>query len=318
MNVPVLGKTIALSDFSSIAIAVCAVVPFHEGGINRIAYRRSFYSSLNFGSTAKYNSQINSNHPAFLACFVNSGIFQALHRHAASAFGTATFACVRRRNILAVGFESRLFVRLILVRGNQIHNTTTGSFLEIPHKLCDVVFGAFAGYNAYYQTMLGIICYVIPVVSLLIVRRVIIITVFFFLAHKRPFLVKLHLVGLGGKALPIHHEELWRVHRRQGYSVLPCLDVRLQDGWSYAHHNFRRRALTERAFSSQVVEVQTTVCLFVQKIASCMSGSIAAGYGCFCRTSRILSDYLRRVFHNQGTFYSDNRILKKLALPTER
>lgn len=73
-------------------------------------------------------------------------------------------------------------------------------------------------------------------------------------------------------------------------------------------------ALIERSFSSQIVAVQTTVCLFVQKIAFCMFGSIAVGYGCFCRTSRILSDYFRRVFHNPGIFYSDNRILKELAL----
>jgi len=45
-----------------------------------------------------------------------------------------------------------------------------------------------------------------------------------------------------------------------------------------------------------------------------MFGSIAAEYGYFYRTSRILSDYLRRVSDNPGIFYFDNRILKEPAL----
>jgi len=162
--------------------------------------------------------------------------------------------------------------------------------------------------------MLRIVSNVIPVISLMPVGRVLFITMFFLLAYKDPFLVKLYLIGFGGKTLPAHHEVIWRVFRLQGYSVLPYLDVFLQDDWSYARHNFRRYGLIERSFFSQAVAIQTAVCLFVRKIASCMFGSIAAGCGYFCRTSCILSDYLRRVFHNPGIFYFDNRILKELAL----
>jgi len=314
MNVPVLGKTVALSDFSSITIAVRAIVPFYESGINRIAYCRGFYRSLNFSFAAKDRSQVNFHDPAFLAYLVNRGISQALNWNTARTSGAARFACMWWCYFLAVSLQNRLLIRFILVGGNKIHHTTTGSFLKIPDKLGHVLFSAFTGHNADYQAMFGVISHMIPVVSLLTVRWVIVITVFFFLAHKGPFLVKLCLIGLGGKALPIHHGAPWRVRRRQGYTVLPCLDAHLQAGWSYEHHNFRRHALTQRASSSQVVAVQTTACLFVQKIASCMFGSIAAGYGCFCRTSRIPLDYSCRVFHNPGTFYSDNRILKEPAL----
>jgi len=45
-----------------------------------------------------------------------------------------------------------------------------------------------------------------------------------------------------------------------------------------------------------------------------MFDSIGAEYGYFCRTSRKQSDYSHRVFQNPGIFYSDNRILKELAL----
>ncbi len=135
-----------------------------------------------------------------------------------------------------------------------------------------------------------------------------------FLAYKGPFFIKLYLISLGGKAPPTHREALWRVLRLRGNTVLPCLDVPLQDGWSFARHNLPRYGLTERSFFPQAGAVQTAVYLFVRKIVSCIFGSIAAGYGYFCRTSRILSDYLRRVFRNLGIFYSDNRILKELSL----
>ncbi len=69
-----------------------------------------------------------------------------------------------------------------------------------------------------------------------------------------------------------------------------------------AGHNFPKYGLTERSFFPQAVAVQTSVYLFVRKIVSCIFGSIAAGYGYFCRTSRKLLDYLRRVFRNPGIF----------------
>jgi len=37
MNVPVLGKAVALSNLSSIAIAVCSIVSFDECGIDGVA-----------------------------------------------------------------------------------------------------------------------------------------------------------------------------------------------------------------------------------------------------------------------------------------
>jgi len=314
MNIPVLGETVALTNLSCIAIAVRPIVPFYESSINRIAYCRGFYRSLNFSFAAKDCSQINFHDPAFLAYLVNRGIFQTLRWNTSRTFGAARFACMRWCHFLAVSLQNRLFIRFILVRGNQIHRTTTGSFLKIHDKLANVFFSAFTGYNADYQAMFGVISHVIPIVSLLTVSRFCAITMFFFLAHKGPFLIKLHLIGSRGKTLPTHHEAPLRVRRRQGYNVLPCLDALLQDGWSYGHHSLRTDALTNRSFSSQIVAVQTAVCLFVQKIAFCMFGSTAVGYGYSCHTSRILSDYLRRVFHNPGIFYSDNRILKELAL----
>ena len=120
--------------------------------------------------------------------------------------------------------------------------------------------------------------------------------------------------GLCGKILPIHREAPWRVLRLRGNTVLPYPDVPLQDGWSYARHNFRLHGLTERAFFPRAVAVQTAVFLFARRNASCMFGSIAAECGYFCHTRRILLDYLHRVFHNLGIFYFDNRILKELAL----
>ncbi len=66
MHIPVFGKTIAFANFSSIAIAISAVMPFYKRGVNRIAYRRGFYRSLNLGFAAKDCSQFNLNYPSFM------------------------------------------------------------------------------------------------------------------------------------------------------------------------------------------------------------------------------------------------------------
>jgi len=314
MYVPVFGKTVTFSNFPGITIAIGSIMPFDKSCVNHRANRRCLYRSLNIGFAAKNSSQINLNHSAFPAGFVNSSIFQALGWNAARTFGTATFTGRPWRDFCSISLQNRLFIRFILIRCNQIHNTTIGSFLKISHEFLNVFRCAFAGYNADYQTMLRIISYMVPVISLLTVSRIVVITMFFFLAHKSPFLVKLYLIGFWGKTLPTHRGALWRVCQLQGYIVLPCLGVRLQDGWSYARRNFRRYGLTERSFFPQAVAVQTAVFLFVRRIASCMFGSIAAECGYFCHTSCILSDYLHRVYHNLGTFYFDNRILKDLAL----
>ena len=155
MNVPVLRETVALSNLSSVAIAVCAVVPFYESGINRITYRRGFYGSLNFSFAAEDYSQINLHYPAFPACFVNSGVFQTLRCNAARTFGPAAFACRRRCDFLAVSLQNSLFVWFILIRCDQIHNMTTGSFLKISNKFINVLCSAFARNNTDYQAMLG-------------------------------------------------------------------------------------------------------------------------------------------------------------------
>jgi hypothetical protein len=314
MYVPVFRKTVTFSNFPGIAIAIGSIVPFDKSCVNHLANRRSLYRSLDLGFAAKYSSQINLNHSAFPACFVNNSIFQALAWNAARTFGTATFAGRPWRNFCSISLQNSLFIRFVLIRCNQIHNTTIGSFLKISHEFLNAFYRAFARYNADYQTMLRIISYMVPVISLLTVSRIIVVTMFFFLAYKGPFLIKLNFSGLWGKTLPTHREALWRVCRLQGYTVLPYLGVRLQDGWSYARRNFRLYGLTERSFFPQAVAVQTAVCLFAGRIASCRFGSIAAECGYFCRTSRILSDYLHRVFHNLGIFYFDNRILKELAL----
>ncbi len=314
MHIPIFGKTVTFSHFPGIAIAVCTIVPFYKSSVDCLTNRRCIYRSLYIRFTAKYGSQFNINYPTFPAYLVNCSIFQTFHWNPARTFRTATFAGSRWPDVSPVSLQNSLFIRFILVRCNQIHNMTVSSLLKISHKFINIFSCAFARYNANYQPMFRIVSNVIPVISLVLVSRVLLITMFFLLAYKGPFFIKLYLISVGGKTLPVHHEAIWHVFRLRGNTVLPCLDVPLQDGWSFARHNFPKYGLTERPFFPQAVAVQTAVYLFVRKIASCMFGSIAAECGCFCRTSRILSDYLRRVFHNPGIFYSDNRILKEPAL----
>ena len=221
MNVPVFRKTVTLANLSGIAVAVCPIMPFYKSSVNHLANRRVFYRSFYFGFAAKDNLQVNLYHPAFAAPLVDSGIFQIPVGDPASSFGAARFTGWWGRNLYSISSQDGLFIRPELVRGYQIHNPTSGSFLKILHEFLNIFGSAFARYYTNYQ-------------------------------------------------------------------LIPS--------------------------SPQAIAGQTMAYLFVRKIASCMFDSIAAEYGCFCRTSRILSDYLPRVYHNPGISYSGNRILKELSL----
>jgi len=314
MYIPVLGKTVTFSNLPGIAVAVCAILSFYKSRVNRLADRRCLYRGLYIRFAAKYNSQFNLDYPAFPACLVNSGIFQVFSRNYTRAFRTAWFASSKRYNLFAISLQNSLFIRFILIRCNQIHNALAGSFLKIPHKFLNVFGSAFARYYTNYQTMLRVISYMIPVVSLLAVSRVVVITAFFFLAYKGPFLIKLNFCSLWGKMLPTHREVPWRVHQQGVNNALQCFYSRQPDGWFCVLHSFRKYGSAMIWPFPRQAAYGTAVYLFVQKNVSCMFGSIAAGYVYFFRIWRILLDYLNRVFRNLGTFYSDNKILKEPAL----
>jgi hypothetical protein len=62
MNVPVLGKAVALSNLSSIAIAVFAIVPYYEGRINRMAYEVKWEIPVEF-SYGRENTVVMNSSP---------------------------------------------------------------------------------------------------------------------------------------------------------------------------------------------------------------------------------------------------------------
>ena len=136
------------------------------------------------------------------------------------------------------------------------------------------------------------------------------ITVFLFLAYKGPFLIELNLDRLWGKKQPVHREASERVRQPVVNNASPYFYSRRADGLSCVVHSPQRYVAAMRLPFSHPASYGTAVCLFVRKTASCMFGSIAGGYGYFCRICRILSDYLHRVFRNLDNLYSDNRILK--------
>jgi hypothetical protein len=92
--------------------------------------------------------------------------------------------------------------------------------------------------------VLKVISYMVPVVSSLTVIWVIIITVFFFLADKGPFLIELSFSGLRGKKLPTGREAPGRVCRPLWCSGLLYLDALLPNGWSFERRNLQRYVLT--------------------------------------------------------------------------
>jgi len=313
MKVPVFGKAVALANLSCIAIAVCAIVPFDKGRIDRMADGRGFYRRFNLRLAPKNRSQINLNDPALTACLMNRRIFQTLCRHTARAFWPAPFACGGRLKRLPVSLQNRLLIWLILVRGHQIHQTPLGSFLKIKDQGLNVLRRPFAWDNAHDQTMFRIIGDMIPVVALSPVRRVLVMTVFLFLEHKGPFLIELSLGGLWGKGLPVHHEAFWHVRPPGVNNASLYFYLRPPDGLSVGRHSFRTHAQVVRRLCSHPASYGTAVCLFVRKIAFCTFDSTADGSGSFGRIGRIRSDYWRCVFRNPGIFYSGNKIVKEPA-----
>jgi len=184
MYVPVFGKTVAFAYLTGIAVAICTIMPFHESGIDRIANRRCFYSGSHLGLTSEDHTQVNFDYPAFSSRFVNRSIFQLGRYYPPRAFRPAGFACTRWRDFLPISLQDSPFVRSILIRSNQIHDTTTSSSLKILHKLLDIFGGGFARHNANDQTVLRVISHMVPVISLATISRIIIPTVFFFPADK--------------------------------------------------------------------------------------------------------------------------------------
>jgi len=314
MNIPVFRETVRFANLSGVAVTIGSIVPFDKGSVNHITDRRVFYRNFHLSFTAKDCPQINLNHPAFSTSFMNSGIGQALCRNTPRAFGAAAFARMCNCGVFAISLQNGLFIWFILIRCHQIHNATIGSFLKIKHKFLNVFRSTFARYNTYYQTMLWVVRYMVPVVSLSTVLRDIVITVFSFLTNKCPFLIKLNFIGFRGKTLPTRREVPWRVCRQCASNASQCFYLRQPGALFYALHSLRICAQATRWPFSFQASYETAACLFVRKIASCMFGNIAAGYGYFCRIFRTLTNYLRCVFHNQDIFYSDNRILKELAL----
>jgi hypothetical protein len=286
MYIPVFGKTVTFSNLPGIAVAVCAIVSFYKSSVNRLADRRCLYGSLYIRFSAKYNSQFNLNYPAFPASLMNSSIFQALGWNAARTFGTTTLARMCRRSFLTISLQNSLFIRFIIIRCNQIHNTTIGSLLKIIHKLPNVFGGAFARNNADYQTMFGVISYMVPVISLLTVSWVCVIAILFLFANKSPFFIKLNFPCLWRKKLPTHREVLWRVCQQGLNSALRCFYSRQPDGRFCVLHSFRKYGSAMIwPFPGQAA-YGTAGYLFVRKIASCMFDSIAAGYVYFFRIYR--------------------------------
>src|SRR4030042_1232884 len=306
MNIPIFRETVSFANFSGGTVAIGSIVPLYKRSINHLTDRRVLYRSLHLSFTAKNCPQINLNDPAFSTSFMNSGISQAFCRNTPRTFGTTTFAGVCNCGILAVSLQNGLFIRSILIRGNQIHNVTTGSFLKIKHKFLNVFRGTFAWYNTHYQTMLRVVSYMVPVVPLSTVLRDIVITVLSFLTHKCPFLIELNLSGFRGKTLPTHREVPWHVCRQVVNNASQYFYLRQPDALFCVLRSLQKDAQTMRLLFSHQSSYETVACLFVRKTASCMFGNIAVGYGYFCRIFRILSDYLRCVFHNPGIFYSGN------------
>ncbi len=77
MDVPILGKTIRLADFPSVAVAIGPVLTFHKRRVDLVAAAGLLQRGLHAVRLAEHDAKIDFPHASLHASFVNRGILQA-------------------------------------------------------------------------------------------------------------------------------------------------------------------------------------------------------------------------------------------------
>ena len=71
MHLRILGETVTLANFSCVSVPVSAVVPFHEGCVDRFAHQRHSQCRLHRFHGNEHYTPVDLHHPPFLAGFLN-------------------------------------------------------------------------------------------------------------------------------------------------------------------------------------------------------------------------------------------------------
>lgn len=214
MNIPILRKTITLPNLPAAAVAVGAVMPLDERGVDCLAARRLFRrrrarSTESLGDLflrAEHRTIVDFRDATVFPRLVDRRINEVLRRNVKRSPRTARQTGRRRNVMFAERLQDRSFIRFPLVAGDQPGSLEIQAFGRVLDKCFRIVFRPLAVDDFQYEFVFGIQRDVIPIVAATSVRRIISVAIFLFLFDEVPLLVELNLFRLGGKAPRVRRE----------------------------------------------------------------------------------------------------------------
>ena len=199
MDLPVLGKAVALAGLAAVAVVIRAVVPLHVHRVHPLTYRRGGQRRRDGKHRPEDDAGFDLDHAVVLARLVNHRILQALRGLLVRLGVPADLAPAPGSDRLAVGLQDGRLVARVLIRGHQIHQPAAGPFFEIVYQELGVPLGTFARDHTDNQAMFGVEGHMVPVVAAQVICRLVRVAALLLLGDEGPLLVELDFTGLGGK-----------------------------------------------------------------------------------------------------------------------
>ena len=106
----VFAESVGLADFTRVAMAIRAVLSFHECGVDVVAHRGSSQCLLDAVAIAEHHVVIDLDHALLVAGLVNRRIRQVRRWHLIRRFGPAGPAGVGRDHLFAVYIQNRAWL----------------------------------------------------------------------------------------------------------------------------------------------------------------------------------------------------------------
>jgi hypothetical protein len=242
MNVPILRKTIRLSNLATATIPVGPVLPFDERGVDFSTALRLFQCRLDLLFRAEHTPVINLDHSTFHSCFMHRRIHQIFARLVSRAFRTSTFAGAFRSAFDTERFQNRLLIRLVFIARNQSRSPVFQAFGRVVHQQLRVLFRSFAVDHFQHEPMFRINCNMIPIVATAGISRIVFVAMLFLFVNKVPLLVELEFLRLGGKPPRVRREVAPHVHRQVACNESRFASAFFPTDWSSSYRSPRRHA----------------------------------------------------------------------------
>jgi len=306
MNVPILRKTIRLSNLTTTSVSVRSVLTFDKRRVHFATTWRQRQGCPNLSVCTKHRPVIDFRYTSLHSRLVDRGINQLPFRTITRSSGTPTSSCAFGDSFFAECFKNRLDIRSPFIARYQSWRLEIQTFRRFSYQQFRVFFRAFAVDDFQHEFMFGIQGDVIPIVAASRVSRIVFVTVFLLFSYKVPLFVELNLLGVRGKKQRVPREVFRRVPRR----VL-CNDLRYRDRLSInvrfsAYHFPRRRVRGWRRWFLPVIESQKRRFLDVQKSVVYKSSNTAIGC-CLVRKYRGRGYFFHPEHRVWGSFYSDSK-----------